>query len=405
MFYPKMAEFLLKNIRPAFQSCLIFSEDYMEPKSNLPNILIVDDEIGPRESLRMILKPNYNVFTAESGNAAIQMIQQIAMDVITLDLKMPGLSGIDTLKEIRMVDSDVMIIIITGYGTLKSAIEAIRYGVFDYIPKPFNVPEIISIIDKSVQRRKLNLKIKEVVSKFNDTPSLKEIVLNSDLPIQNGFKEIADNKWNGEGLSDSQNFLKFAKVLAHTLEEKDPYTSGHSERVCYYSDFISKRLSLPPKERNEIQVAAYLHDVGKIGISNRFINKKGTLTHIDWAIIKQHTKKSIELLVPLNLSSNVLSYIQYHHERFDGEGYPEGLSADQIPLGARIIAVSDAYDSMTSNHPYRKPLSNEEAKNELLKCAGKQFDPNLVSIFLDVLKEMEEVFLVRDHLKTPSISY
>ncbi len=377
----------------------------MEPKSNLPNVLIVDDEIGPRESLRMILKPNYNVFTVESGNAAIQMTQQISMDVITLDLKMPGLSGIDTLKEIRMVDPDVMIIIITGYGTLKSAIEAIRYGVFDYIPKPFNVPEIIAIIDKSVQRRKVNLKIKEVVGKFNDAVPLKEIMLNSDLPIQNGLKEISGNKLNGENLSDGQNFLRFAKVLAHTLEDKDPYTSGHSERVCYYSDFITKQLSLPPKDRNEIQVAAYLHDIGKIGISNRFINKKGTLTHIDWAIIKQHTKKSIELLVPLNLSPNILSYIQYHHERFDGEGYPEGLSGEQIPLGARIIAISDAYDSMTSNHPYRKPISNEEAKNELLKCAGKQFDPTLVSIFLDVLKEMEEVFLVRDHLKTPSISY
>jgi DNA-binding NtrC family response regulator len=133
----------------------------MENQNNSPNILIVDDEIGPRESLRMILKPNYNVFTVENGNAAIQMIQQIAMDVVTLDLKMPGISGIDTLKEIRMIDPDVMIIIITGYGTLKSAIEAIRYGVFDYIPKPFNVPEIISIIDKSVQRRKLNLKIKD----------------------------------------------------------------------------------------------------------------------------------------------------------------------------------------------------------------------------------------------------
>jgi len=377
----------------------------MENQNNLPNILIVDDEIGPRESLRMILKPNYNVFTVENGNAAIQMIQQIAMDVVTLDLKMPGISGIDTLKEIRMIDPDVMIIIITGYGTLKSAIEAIRYGVFDYIPKPFNVPEIISIIDKSVQRRKLNLKIKEVVSKFFDHPSFKESLLNTSLSIQNGINGIANNKWNGEGFSDNQNFLKFAKVLAHTLEEKDPYTSGHSERVCYYSDFIAKRLSLPPKERSEIQVAAYLHDVGKIGISNRFINKKGTLTPIDWAIIKQHTKKSIELLVPLNLSSNILSYIQYHHERIDGTGYPDGLAGDRIPIGARIIAISDAYDSMTSDHPYRKPLSHREAKNELLNGAGKQFDPNLVSVFLDVLKEMEEVFLVRDHLKTPSISY
>jgi len=376
----------------------------MEIKSNVPNVLIVDDEIGPRESLRMILKPNYNVFTVENGNAAIQMVQQIPMDVVTLDLKMPGLSGIDTLKEIRMIDQDLMIIIITGYGTLKSAIEAIRYGVFDYIPKPFNVPEIISIIDKSVQRRRLNLKIKEVVGKFFDQP-LKESLLNSGLLLKNGINGITHPSLNNSHFSENQNFLKFAKILAHTLEEKDPYTSGHSERVCYYSDFIAKRLSLSPKERSEIQIAAYLHDVGKVGISNRFINKKGTLTPIDWAIIKQHTKKSIELLIPLNLSANILSCIQYHHERFDGAGYPDGLAGDQIPIGGRIIAISDAYDSMTSDHPYRKPFSNEDAKNELLKWAGKQFDPSLVSIFLDVLKEMEEVFLVKDHLKVPSISY
>src|SRR3989337_1122400 len=122
----------------------------------------------------MILKPHYNIFTAENGYTAIQMLRQTEMDVVTLDIKMPGMSGIDTLKEIRLIDPDVMVIIITGYGTLKSAIESIRYGVFDYIPKPFNVPEIISVIDKSVQRRKLNLKIKEVMGKFFDHPSLKE---------------------------------------------------------------------------------------------------------------------------------------------------------------------------------------------------------------------------------------
>jgi response regulator RpfG family c-di-GMP phosphodiesterase len=376
----------------------------MEVKPNIPNVLIVDDEIGPRESLRMILKSNYNVFTVENGNAAIQMVQQIRMDAVTLDLKMPGLSGIDTLKEIRMIDPDLMIIIITGYGTLKSAIEAIRYGVFDYIPKPFNVPEIISIIDKSVQRRRLNLKIKEAIGNFFDAP-LKESLSNDGPVTQNRIEGLPHSKWNHESLPANQTFLKFAKVLAHTLEEKDPYTSGHSERVCYYSDFIAKRLPLSPKERSEIQIAAYLHDVGKVGISNRFINKKGTLTPIDWAIIKQHTKKSIELLVPLSLSPNILSCIQYHHERFDGTGYPDGLAGDQIPIGARIIAISDAYDSMTSEQPYRKPLSHEEAKNELLKFAGKQFDPDLVSAFLDVLKEMEDVFLVRDHLKAPSISY
>jgi putative two-component system response regulator len=377
----------------------------MELKANTPNILIVDDEIGPRESLRMILKPNYNVFTADNGHAAIQMIQQTEMDVITLDLKMPGISGIDTLKEIRSIDPDVMVIIITGYGTLKSAIEAIRYGVFDYIPKPFNVPEIIAIIEKSVQRRKLNMKVKETLHTFFDQNQIKEAIPDSNAILQHEIKRFSDYKWEEAGVAENQNCLEFAKVLAYTLEEKDPYTSGHSERVCYYSDFISKRLSLSPKDRTEIQIASYLHDIGKIGISNRFINKKGTLSPTDWAIIKQHTKKSIELLTPLNLPSNILSYIQFHHERYDGTGYPDGLSEHHIPLGARIIAIADSYDSMTSDRPYRRPLSSAEAKNELVKHAGKQFDPEIVSLFLDILKEMEEVFLARENLRVPSLSY
>jgi len=377
----------------------------MEAKVNAPNILIVDDEIGPRESLRMILKPNYNVYAVESGHAAIQMVQQVEMDVLTLDLKMPGISGIDTLKEIRTIDPEVMVIIITGYGTLKSAIEAIRYGVFDYIPKPFNVPEILSIIDKSIQRRKLNLKVKEVLGNCLHQQLVRDPVVDTDFSLPKEITGTNDSKWDGINLSDNQSCLEFAKVLAYTLEEKDPYTSGHSERVCYYSDFISKRLSFSAKDRSELQIASYLHDIGKIGISNRFINKKGTLTPTDWAIIKQHTKKSIELLIPLNLSLNILSYIQHHHERFDGTGYPDGLAGEQIPLGARIIAISDSYDSMTSDRPYRKPLSNGDAKNELMKNAGKQFDPSLVSLFLDVLREMEEVFLVKDHLRVPAVSY
>lgn len=398
-----MANFLLSY---PFNLILILLSggEAMEAKNNASNILIVDDEIGPRESLRMVLKPNYNVYTVENGYAAIQMIQQVEMDVLTLDLKMPGMNGIETLKEIRMISPDVMVIIITGYGTLKTAIEAIRYGVFDYIPKPFNVPEILSIIDKSIQRRKLNLKVKEVLGNCFNQQLLKEPVVNDSL-LPEEDKAVTDCKWDDINLSDTQSCLEFAKVLAYTLEEKDPYTSGHSERVCYYSDFISKRLSLSPKERSELQIASYLHDIGKIGISNRFINKKGTLTSTDWAVIKQHTRKSIELLVPLNLSSNIISYIQHHHERYDGTGYPDGLAGEKIPLGARIIAISDSYDSMTSDRPYRKPLTNGDAKSELLKNAGKQFDPKLVALFLDVLKEMEEVFLVKDHPRVPAVAY
>ncbi len=373
----------------------------MEAKK-MANILIVDDEIGPRESLRMILKPHYNIFTAENGYAAIQMLKQNQIDVVTLDIRMPGMSGIDTLKEIRLIDPDVMVIIITGFGTLNSAIEAIRYGVFDYIPKPFNVPEIMCIIEKSIQRRKLNLRLKELLRHHPNYLGEQEVPRDSDLLME--VKEFTPFEGGGSPSSEYQNCLEFSKVLAFTLEEKDPYTSGHSERVCYYSDFLSKKLSLKQKDRDEIRIASYLHDIGKIGISNRFINKKGTLTSTEWAIIKQHTKKSLELLIPLKLSPNILSYIHHHHERYDGTGYPDGLVGDNIPLGARVISIADAYDSMTSDRPYRKPLSNVDAKGELLKNAGKQFDPQLVSIFLNILKEMEDLFIVKDPVRTPSMS-
>ncbi|MCX8119111.1 MAG: response regulator [Desulfobacterota bacterium] len=370
----------------------------------MANILIVDDEIGPRESLRMILKPHYNIFTAENGLAALQILKQHEIDVVTLDLRMPGMSGIETLKEIRAIDPDVMVIIITGYGTLNSAIEAIRYGVFDYIPKPFNVPEIICIIEKSVQRRRLNRKVKEMVRlRCGDDMGIDQNSIGS-FPSFHKIEGLSEFGPNQESPQEYQNCLEFSKVLASTLEEKDPYTSGHSERVCYYADFISKKLSLNPKDRQEIRIASYLHDIGKIGISNRFINKKGTLSTTEWTIIKQHTKKSLELLIPLNLSSTILSYIHHHHERYDGTGYPEGLAGENIPLGARIIAIADAYDSMTSERPYRKPLSGHEAKMELSKNAGTQFDPQLVTMFLEILREMEAVFTVHDPLRPPTLS-
>jgi response regulator RpfG family c-di-GMP phosphodiesterase len=346
----------------------------------------------------MILKPHYNVFTVENGYAAIQMVQQMDLDVVTLDLKMPGLSGIETLREMRRMDPDVMVIIITGYGTLQSAIDSIRFGVFDYIAKPFNVPEIIQIIEKSVQRKKLNRRIKEFLKSFHEE-SAERSGVHTGLLLQNGLAGIAPQQWNDMGLSDNHNCLEFAKVLVSTLEEKDPYTSGHSSRVCYYSDVVSKRLALHPKERDEIQIASYLHDIGKVGISDRFINKKGTLTSTDWAIIRQHTRKSIELLAPLRLSANILSFIQHHHEHFDGTGYPDGLAGERIPLGARIIAISDAYDSMTSARPYRKPLPNFEARSELRKWSGKQFDPQLVCTFSEIIEEIDETFLLRNQAR------
>jgi response regulator RpfG family c-di-GMP phosphodiesterase len=330
----------------------------------------------------MILKPYYNVVTAESGYVAIEMVQKTLFDVITLDLKMPGISGITALKEIRKFDPNAIVIVITGYGNLQSAVKAIRYDVYDFIPKPFNIQEIISIIDKSVQWKRLNLMIKELFGNIFDQ--------------QDKTSDFKDSERDHVSFSESNHFLEFVKALTYTLKVQDPYTLGHLERVCHYTDLISKHLLLSMKERDELQVASFLHDIGKIGISNRLINKKENLTHTDWVIVKQHIKKSVEFLAPLKLSSNVLSFIQHHHEHFNGTGYPDGLMGEQIPLGGRIISIADSYDSMISSRPYRQSLSHEKAKNELLKYAGEQFDPNLVSIFLDVLDELEEEFRIKD---------
>ena len=200
------------------------------------------------------------------------------MDVITLDLKMPGMSGIETLKQIRLIDPDVMIIIITGFGTLQSAVEAIRHGVYDYISKPFNVKEIVGIIEKATAAQKISFKDEKFPERnLFLRPLSTGSLLESVPPSLRQGRDLAEGSLKDLELSDHQTCLEFAKVLASTLEEKDPYTSGHSERVCDYSDLISIRLSLSSKERNELQIAAYLHDIGKIGISNRFINKKGML--------------------------------------------------------------------------------------------------------------------------------
>ncbi len=166
----------------------------MEKKPNASsNILIVDDEIGPRESLRMILKTNYNVHCVDNGNAAIQMVQRNQIDIVTLDLKMPGLSGVDTLKQIRAIDPDVVVIIITGDGTLKSAIEAIRYGVFDYIPKPFNVPEIMAIIERGIQRRRLNVKIRQLVSDVFDQHMVEKAAPQSNSLLERALPAIGES--------------------------------------------------------------------------------------------------------------------------------------------------------------------------------------------------------------------
>ncbi len=183
----------------------------------------------------------------------------------------------------------------------------------------------------------------------------------------------------------SVNYLDFLKVLIYILESKEPYTSGHSERVSVYSDLIAQELHLTSQEKEDLQIATLLHDIGKVGLSNRLLQKT-QLSEKDSLDIRLHPVKGVHLIEPLAFSHTIISAIRHHHERWDGNGYPDGLMGDDIPLLARIISLADSYDAMISDRPYRQGLSLNKVQEEIEVNAGSQFDPKIVKVFLRQIK-------------------
>jgi len=352
------------------------------------SILIVDDELGPRESLRMILKPSYEVYTVEDGPAALRFLEKNPVDLITLDLKMPGLSGTEVLERIRKSNPDVMVIIVTGYGTFKSVVEAIRFDVFDYISKPFSVPEIVSVVKRCLEMAKTTGVIKSIFKEIASLSERDSSESHQTKIIKRIRKSLCDSANPGVAMEDV-NSLGFIRLISHCVEKRDHYAIGHSERVSRYTDLMAQKLGLSHSVRSDLQTASYLHDMGKVCISSRFMNREGKLSSTDWAILKRHPLKSLELIAPLKPSTDVISAIRHHHERFDGTGYPEGLGGNDIPLGARLLAFGNVYDSLTSKRPYRNAMDPGEAEAEIRRGAGSHFDPDLTPMFLDVLRDQK----------------
>jgi putative two-component system response regulator len=340
------------------------------------NVLIVDDELGPRESLGMILKPSFNIFSSEDGREALQIIKNTNIDVVTLDLKMPVMSGEEVLKLIKDYDPTIEVVIITGYGTLKSAVEAIKYNVFDYILKPFNVSDILSTVKRCLERREMSLRVKEF---------LMEVEKESKSPLKM-YKHISQflNKLDEfYHPAKSEGYLEFVKVLTTTLESNDPYMKGHADRVNYYAILMAEGLRLSQADTRDLQTSVYLHDIGNVGM----VVRHGSRYDNEWTEKRDHPIKGVKMVSPLKLTPEVTSGIKYHHERVDGKGYPEGLKGDQIPLFARIIAIADYYDALTMGRPNTEVLSKSRALLELKKNAGSQFDVKLVDIFAKELRK------------------
>lgn len=320
------------------------------------NILVVDDEKGPRECLRMALNDRYNVLLAENGKECLQIVKKTRPELVLLDVKMPGLDGIEVLKRIKKIDSSISIVIVTGAGTHQTAVNALKFGALDFIAKPINPKQV-----REVVKNALTEKAKEPSKK----PGKNALTIDEAL---------------------QKNYLDGLSTLLKVLEARDPYTKEHSKQVTKYAVLIAKELGFSKDQIEIMEQTCMLHDIGKIGINDAILRKPGRLTPEEWEIIRQHPIIGEEILQPLKLLHIEQAMVRHHHERYDGKGYPDGLAGEDIPIYARILAVADSYAAMTSERPYRKALSREDAIAELKRRSGSQFDPKIVETFLKVIK-------------------
>lgn len=318
-------------------------------------ILVVDDELGVRDSCRLVLKDEYNVLTATNGQECLKIVEDQSPSAVLLDIRMPDIDGIEVLKQIREMKPHLPVVILTGVGTHRTAIEAIKLGAADFIVKPVSASHLKKAIEDVLTKTKKELLVKDTSVSVEDT--LKK------------------------------HYLDTLKSLSKVIESRDPYTKRHSEQVAKYAIEIAKELGSSDEEIEIMEQAALLHDIGKIGVKDSILHKPDKLNSEEWKEVKKHPEIGEEILQPFKLLHIEQAMIRYHHERFDGTGYPDGLKGEETPIYARILAVADSYDAMVSLRPYRRAFTSQEVKEELEKCKSNQFDPRIVDAFLRVLEK------------------
>lgn len=321
-------------------------------------MLVVDDDRNMLSLVDRTLKiQGITPMLAADGETAINMLKEHKFDIVLLDLRLPVLPGEEIFKIIKIRYPATDVIIMTAYATVESAIQTLKKGAYDYLVKPTTIDNIWLTIKRCIEKREL----------FEQ--------LSTEKKMFSKISELYDR------LDDL--FIGTVESLGDVIEAKDVYTGGHCERMNRYSSIISEKIGLPESARSSLRYAALLHDIGKIAVPEAILLKPEKLTDNEFDIMKKHTIRGVEILSPIKQLSDSLPGIKYHHEKYDGTGYPEGLNGQNIPLIGRIISVADSFDAMTSDRPYRKKLSFDDAKSELIRCSGTQFDPELVNVFVE----------------------
>ena len=322
--------------------------------------LIVDDDAQVRHVLtRVIQTHGLSGVEASSGADALAVLaREGEVPLCISDIHMPEMDGVTFLREALKLYPDMAVIMLTGVAEVDTAVECLKLGALDYISKPVMVEEVRARLDKALEKR--------------------------DLILQNRFyQQNLETRVRELDRSNKMSVINGVQMLVHALEAKDAYTSGHSSRVSRYAVKAAVQLGFTGDALEQIRLGGELHDIGKIGTKEVILNKPGPLTPAEFQHIKEHAPLGEKILAPfLAGSPSVLRIVRSHHERMDGSGFPDALRGEDIPLEARIVAVVDAFDAMTTNRAYRLPRTPVQAVEELRRCSGIHFDRAVIEAFL-----------------------
>ena len=332
-------------------------------------ILIVDDEPEITSILSDLFYGKYNCTTAGSAEEALERLAGTNYELVVSDITMPGMSGLDMIPHVRGNSPNTLVVMISGMQTVESAIDALRLGAFDYVMKPFDLRQVEAVVKRALEHQDL------ITAKQRYEDHLEELVEQRTAELDQALNSL-------EGA-----YRSTLKALTAALETRDLETHGHSERVVSYSMRLGREYGLDSRRTKSLEFGSLLHDIGKIGVPDLILRKPAKLTPEEWVLMREHPAHGQQILRGIEFLEGAAKVVAQHHEKWDGSGYPFGLSGEEIDICARIFSVADAFDAITSDRVYRKGKPYEAAAKELDEWAGKQFDPKVVEAFHRVPSE------------------
>ncbi len=328
-------------------------------------VLVVDDEPSMRKLLAaMLTDSGVACGTAASGEEALGVLEQEEVTAILADLHMPCLSGMQLLMAVRPRYPDLAFLVVTGEDDVRVGIEAMRNGADDYLVKPLQPEVVLASLQRALEKKLLQQELERYKRR------LEEMVEERTGQLQSALGQL------------ERSYEDTLRALGAAIDLRDGPTAGHSHRVALYSLKIAAELGLPEQELTTLSMGASLHDIGKLAIPDSILLKPGALSEEEWHIMRSHAQIGYDLVKQIPFLSEAAEIVLTHHERWDGTGYPRGLKGEEVLLGARIFAVADTVDAMTSDRPYRSAVSFNEAWEEIRRLSGIQYDSRVCDSFL-----------------------